>query len=146
MSNERKISPQNFSVCTEAATWKKDFLFCQVCILWTFVDLFWMKSLFSQETVFLTQLILPQVRKGSSSLEFRYSGARNKFKTDALPRIFSYSTEHLNLPGHCKYLSVSSLWKAKKRRHFPKKQAITTSVSHENKQIFTRKPIFSRVL
>ena len=40
-------------------------------------------------------------------LLLRYAGARNKFSTRALLRIFNYSIEHLNLPDKCKYLNFS---------------------------------------
>ena len=31
---------------------------------------------------------------------------RNKFRKGALTRIFNHSTEHLYLPGHCKYVPI----------------------------------------
>ena len=50
-------------------------------------------------------------RAGSFSQKFRRkkSRARNRLRAGALPGIFKYSTEHLDLSDHCKYLPVSSL-------------------------------------
>ena len=84
-------------------------MFCQVCILWTLVDQFWTKSLFSQEAVFFSQFILQDIRTGSFSQEFSCSDARNIFRGGPLHRKFSHSTEHIELLGHCKYLLISSL-------------------------------------
>ena len=55
---------------------------------------------------FFHQIILPT---GSFSQNVRCSGVRYRFRIGALPRIFNYSTEHLDLLGNCKYLPVSSL-------------------------------------
>ena len=64
---------------------------------------------------------LYQRRTGSFSQELSCSGARNKFITGAIPRIFKYLTEHLDLPGHSQ-----SVKDKKERRYFPRKQANTT--------------------
>ena len=69
---------------------KKGVLFCHVSMLWTLVDLFCTKRLFSQETVF-SQIILPEVRTGSFSNESRWSRAINKFRTGTLSRILNHS-------------------------------------------------------
>ena len=60
---------------------------CHVSLLWELVDLFSMKRLFSQETVFFF-------------IEFRWFWAIKNFRTGALCRIFKYSTEHLKVPGN----------------------------------------------
>ena len=113
-------------------------VFWQVSVLWTLFELFWRKSLFSQEAAFFTHVILPEIRIGSFSHEFRCSGARNKFRAGVLSRIFSYSTEHLHsvhLLSYCGSLSVSSLRRKrtsqfsqeartyyKRTRHYPRKK------------------------
>ena len=87
---------------------------------------------------FFTHVILPEIRIGSFSHEFRCSGARNKFRAGVLSRIFSYSTEHLHsvhLLSYCGSLSVSSLRRKrtsqfsqeartyyKRTRHYPRKK------------------------
>ena len=103
---------------------KNAFLFCQVSILWTLVDLFWTKSLLSLEIAFFANVILPEIRKGSFYQEFRCCGARNKLRTGAFPRIFSYSTELLDLPGQCKCLSVSSFRVKKNAIVFPRSKQL----------------------
>ena len=52
---------------------------------------------YSHLRLFFFQVTLPEIRTGSFSQELSCSGARNKF---AIPGIFQYLTEHLNLPGH----------------------------------------------
>ena len=64
-----------------------------VFMLWTLVDLFLMKRLFSQETV----IILPEIKTGSFTIEFRWSWSLNKLRTGTLCRIFKYSTEYLKV-------------------------------------------------
>ena len=79
---------------------------CHISMLWTFV--FLMKRLFSQETVFFSQIILPEIKKkkkreiktGSFTIEFMWSRAINNFRPATLYRIFKYSTEHLKVPGN----------------------------------------------
>ena len=60
-----------------------------------------------------SQIFLPQKRAGLFFREFRCSGAGDNSITGALPGIFSYSTEQLDLPGKCKYVPVS-LFKIKR--------------------------------
>lgn len=94
-------------------------------MLWTLVDLFWMKKLFSQGTDF-SNAIVTDINKNKFDLPgVQVSDARGKFGTGALYRIFNYSTEHLNLPGHSKHLSPNSLSR-NNSYHFPRKQANTT--------------------
>ena len=47
--------------------YEKGVLFCQVSMMWTLVDLLSTKSLFSLETCFFSQIILPEIRTGSFS-------------------------------------------------------------------------------
>ena len=65
-----------------------------------------------REDCFL-QVFLPEIRTGSFSKEFRRSDAKNKFRTGSLTRILNDPTEHTDLPGHCKHLSLSLLRKKK---------------------------------
>ena len=53
----------------------------------------------------LTRLFFPQIRTVSFSKEFSCCSARNKFRTGAVPRIFSHSTEHFHLTRNYKNLS-----------------------------------------
>ena len=76
---------------------------------------------YSHWRLFFFQVTLPEIRTGSFSQELSCSGARNKFITGAIPRIFKYLTEHLDLPGHSQ-----SVKDKKERRYFPRKQANTT--------------------
>ena len=64
---------------------------------------------YSHRRLFFKRVSLPEIRAGSFVQEFMCSGARNNFRTGALPRIFNYSKESVNLPGYCKYQPVSSL-------------------------------------
>ena len=73
---------------------------CHISMLWTLVDLFLMKRLFSQETVFFSHIILPEIKMSSFTIEFRCFCKINKFGTGTLCRIFKYSTEHLKVPGN----------------------------------------------
>ena len=50
---------------------------------------------------FFLKVILPEIKTVSYSQEFWCSGAINEFRTGAFPRMFSYSTEHPELPGQC---------------------------------------------
>ena len=82
---------------------------------------------YSHRRLFFSQVNLPEIKAGSSSYKFKGFGVRNKFK---------YSTEHLDLPGHCKYLSVSSLRIKKNGIIFPGSKHISqrnTPVSQENR-------------
>lgn len=87
-----------------------------------------------------SQVILPEIRIGSFSQKCRYSGAKNKLKTGAFPRMSNCLIKHLNLLDYCKYfLSVC---------YFFRKQANTanTSICKENKYILTRILNFARIL
>ena len=64
----------------------------------------------------------------------RCSGARSKLKIGALSKIFSYLTEYLDLPGHCKYLLISSL-RIKKNATFSKE----ASKNHKGTPRYSRK-------
>ena len=108
-----EISILNWSI-VRSSHWEvfcKKVFFCQIFILRILVELFRTKKLFLQNTVIFpcqftrvnNRLILLDVQV------FRCPGVRNNFRTGALPRIVNYSMENLNLPGHCKYLPVSSL-------------------------------------
>ena len=56
---------------------------------------------YSHRRLFFSQIILPEIKTGSFSIEFRCSCAINKFKTSTLcGRTFNYSTEHLKIPGN----------------------------------------------
>ena len=69
-------------------------------------DVFFVKSSSLDEKVILTEdcffpkVILPETKIVSFSQEFRCSGAINEFRTGAFPRMFTYSTDHHDLPGH----------------------------------------------
>ena len=82
---------------------------------------FFVKSSSLDEKVILTgdcfflKVILPEIKIVSFSLEFRCSGAINEFRTGAFPRMFTYSTDHPDLPGHCskeKWTGLGQLVKA----------------------------------
>ena len=98
---------------------KKVFFFfpclCIANIGWIILD---KKFILARALIFL-QLILLKIRTGSSLLEFRCSDARNKLRTEVLPRIFNHSTEYLSLPDHCMCLTVSSLKIRKNTIIFP---------------------------
>ena len=64
---------------------------------------------YTHRRLFFKRVSLPEIRAGSFVQEFMCSGARNNFRTGALPRKFNYSKERVNLPGYCKYQPVSSL-------------------------------------
>ena len=92
------------------------------------VDLFWTRRLFPQDTCFFPR----SIKIGLFYQELRCFGARNKFRTVAIPRIFSVSTKHLDLPDCCKYLPGSSLRIKKNAIIFPGSKQIpqkNTSVS-----------------
>ena len=64
---------------------------------------------------FFLKVILPEIKTVSFSQEFWCSGAINEFRTGAFPRMFTYSTDHLDLPGHCskeKWTGLGQLVKA----------------------------------
>ena len=44
--------------------------------------------------------ILPEIKTGSFTIEFKWSWAINNFRTGTFCRIFRYSAEHLKLPGN----------------------------------------------
>ena len=98
--------------------YRKGVLFCQVSKLWTFADLFWVKRLFLHETVFFpghftrnkNMFILPRIQM---------FGCKKKIRTGTPPLILHYSTEHLNLPGHCTYQPVTSFRTKKSTVIFP---------------------------
>ena len=98
------------------------------------VDLHRTKKSFSQETVFFPISFYQRQEEGHSFQECRCSGARSKLKIGALSRIFSYLTEHLDLPGHCKYLLISSL-RTKKNATFSKE----ASKHHKGTPRYSRK-------
>ena len=50
--------------------------------------------------LFFSKIILPGIKSGSFTIEFRCSCAINKFGTGTLCRIFKYSSEHLKVPGN----------------------------------------------
>ena len=68
------------------------------------------------------QVNLLETRTGSFSLKFRCYGARIKFRTGALPRIFNYSTKHFDLSDNLKHPTVSSL-RIKRTYYSTRKQA-----------------------
>ena len=45
-------------------------------------------------------IILPEIKTDSFTIEFKWSCARNKFRTGTFCRIFKYLTEHLKVPGN----------------------------------------------
>ena len=73
---------------------KKGVLLCHVSMMWTLVDLFCTKRLFSQETVF-SPYYFTRDKDGFVLQRISYSRAINKVKTGTLCRILNYSTEHL---------------------------------------------------
>ena len=79
---------------------KKVLFFCHVSMLWTLVDLFCTKRLFSLETAFM-QDYFTRDKNGRNFFfkKFSCSFAINKFRTGILCRILSYSAEHLKVPG-----------------------------------------------
>ena len=89
-------------------------------------------SLFLTGDCSFSQYNLSEMRTGSFCQEFRCSVARIKFKTGVLSRIFNCSTEHLDLPVHCKCPSVSSSRIKKKAIVFPGSQQIP----HKTPQYF----------
>ena len=96
------------------------------------------RKAYSHRTPFFSTIILPEIRAGSFSLKFRCSGASNKFTTTALPMVFYFSIEHLNLQGHCKYLLVSSLRIKNCAIIFPRRKQIpqrNTTVTQENNYV-----------
>ena len=107
----------------------KGVLLCQISILWMSIDLFRTKKLFLQETFTFVQVILLEIKTVSFSKEYSCCGARNKFRTSTFIRIFNYCNylrENLDLPGHCKCLSVSLLRTRKNAIIFPRKQSNAT--------------------
>ena len=74
---------------------KKAGLFCHVPMVWTFVNLFCTKRLFSQETVFLPDNFSRD--KNGFVLQQIEVYAINKFRARTLWRILNYSTEHLKV-------------------------------------------------
>ena len=63
--------------------------------------------------------------KDFNGLEIQLSMCmKKKFGTSPVPRMLNYSTEDLDLPGHCKYLPVSSLRIKKNAIIFPGKKQI----------------------
>ena len=80
---------------------KKDVLFCDVSMMWTLVDLFCTKRLFSQKSAFfnLDYFTRDENGRNSFSKEFSCSSTIKEFRTGALCRIFNYSTQHLKVTG-----------------------------------------------
>ena len=81
---------------------KKGVLLCHVSVMWTLVDLFCTKSLFSQETVF-SPYYFARDKNGFVLKRISYSRAKNKVNTGTLCRILNYSTEHLKVPDNYRY-------------------------------------------
>ena len=79
---------------------KKGVLLCHVSMMWTLVDLFCTKRLFSQETVF-SPYYFTRDKDGFVLQRISYSRAINKVKTGSLCRIFNYLTKHLKVPDNC---------------------------------------------
>ena len=82
---------------------------------------FFVKSSSLDEKVILTgdcfflKVILPEIKIVSFCQEFRCSGAINEFRIGAFLRMFTYSTDHPDLPGHCskeKWTNLGQLVKA----------------------------------
>ena len=71
----------------------KEGVFCQV--------FFYEQKGYSCRRLFFLKVILPEIKTVSFSQEFWCSGAINGFRTGAFPRMFTYSTEHSELPGQC---------------------------------------------
>ena len=58
------------------------------------------RVILAEDCLFL-QVILPEIRTVSFTQNFRCSCTRNEFKTVAIPKMFTYLTEHPDFPGHC---------------------------------------------
>ena len=86
------------------------------------------------EKVIFYQVILSEIRRGLFFLEFRCTGARKKFRTRALLRIFNYSREHLNLPGHCK-IQNTPVSQAKKH-------IFNSTLNFASEPLLAREPLF----
>ena len=78
---------------------KKGVLLCHVSMIWTLVDLFCTKRLFSQETVF-SPYYFTRDKNGFALQRISYSRAINKVKTRTFCRVLNYSTEHLKVPDN----------------------------------------------
>ena len=103
---------------------KKGVPLCHVSMMWTWVDLFCTKILFSQETVFPHNFT--RDKNGFVLQRISYPRAINKVKTGTLRRILNYLTENL------KYrITIDSyLLRIEKKRHFLSKQANTSKEYH----------------
>ena len=83
---------------------------CHVSIMWTLVDLFCTKRLFSRETAF-PRITLPEIRTGSLSAisysrqRISYSRALNKVKTGRLRGILNDTLfdRYLKVPDNHRY-------------------------------------------
>ena len=73
---------------------KKGVLLCHASMMWTWVDLFRTKRLFSQETAF-SSYYFTRDKNGFVLQWISNSRAINKVKTGTLCRILDYSTEHV---------------------------------------------------
>ena len=113
---------------------------CHVSMMWTLVDLFCTKRLFSQETAF-SPYYFTRDKNGFVLQLINYSCAINKVKTGTLCRILNYSTEHLKY----RITRNSYLLRIEKKsvifsgsKQIPQRNTIV--LSQENMQIFTRIP------
>ena len=74
---------------------------------------------------------------------------KNKFRSGTLPNIINYSTERLDLQGHCKYFPVGLLRIKRNSISFSGRKQVSqrnTSISQENRYIITRILNFTRLL
>ena len=70
-------------------------------MMWTLVDLFCTKRLFSQKTAFFPDYFTRDENgRNSFSKEFSCTSKINEFRTGTLYRILNYSTEHLKVSGN----------------------------------------------
>ena len=114
------------------------------------VDIGWPVS---HEKVVLTGdcffIILPEIKIGSFTIEFRWSWSLNKFRTGTFCRIVKYSTEHLKVPNNLYSYSYILLTIKKKRVIFSESKQIpqrNTILSQENTEISKKIPSFARML
>ena len=86
-SQEKQFCKRRCQFC------KRRCFFCQV--------FFSGRKGYSYRTLLFSQVHFTWDKIVSFSQEFRCSGAINEFRTGAFPRMFTYSTDHPDLPGHC---------------------------------------------
>ena len=105
----------------------KGVIFCQISILWTSIDLFRTKKLFSQEAFTFVQVILLEIKTVSFSKNTAVVAQDISSEQVHLSGYsINYLRENLDLPGHCKCLSVSLLRTRKNAAVFPRKQSNAT--------------------